>query len=467
MLLPFFRNGTWIIKMEKNETYIARVERYGSNGEGICTIDGIIVFVPYALVDEEIELKIIKKQKNYAIGKLIDIKKESIERVKPPCHVFKQCGGCQIQHINYKEQLALKTKTVTDAIERIGGFENVNVYPTIGMEHPWSYRNKVQYPVGLNGNKIVSGFYAARTHRIIESDDCPVQDVKSDQIRQIILSFIKQNNIAPYNEMTGKGFIRHIIVRTANKTNDVMVILVINGESVKNENQLTKQLIDSDNGVVSIVINTNKKKTNVIMGKKNRIIYGSPYLTDELCGLQFQLSPQAFYQINSIQTEKLYTKAIEYAQITDKDTVIDAYCGIGTISLIASQHAKKVIGIEIVPEAIQNAKENANINNIDNAEFLCGKSEVIMPQLVKQGQKADIVIVDPPRKGCDNAMLDAILTVAPERVVYVSCNPATLARDLKYLCKDDDYEIRDVQPVDMFPHTSHVECCVLMSRVAK
>jgi 23S rRNA (uracil1939-C5)-methyltransferase len=454
-------------KMKKNDTYTARVERYGSNGEGICMIDGLIVFVPYALVGEEITLKMIKVQKNFGIGKLLEIKEKSEERVNPPCDVFKQCGGCQLQHMAYEAQLALKRQTVVDAMERIGGFKQCDVRAVMGMDDPWAYRNKVQYPIGVNNNKPVSGFYAQRTHQIVEMDTCPVQDKVSEKIRHIVLCFVTQFNLTIYNEITGKGLLRHIIVRTAKATHEVMVILVINGESLNNQDVLIDQLIHAVDGIVSVVLNINKKKTNVIMGRKNRIIYGEPVIIDKLCGLTFRISPHAFYQINSFQTEKLYGKALEYAQLTQNDTVIDAYCGIGTISLIAAEQAKKVIGIEIVGEAIDDAKANASMNNIENVEFLCGESEVLMPRLVHDGLKADVVIVDPPRKGCDTAMLDAILTVKPKRVVYVSCNPATLARDLKYLCESEQYKIEAVQPVDMFPHTGHVETVVLMSRVNK
>jgi len=450
--------------LKKNQTYTAVVERYGANGEGICIIDGCTVFVPYALMGETITLKLIKLEKRCAFGRLQEVLKPSPHRVLPPCPVFHQCGGCQLQHLDSESQSGVKQKTVTDALERIGGFNGLHVAPIITMQKPWEYRNKVQYPIGKGDQGIQCGFYAPRSHRIIQVDCCNVQNRLSEQVKCEFLQYMKNWMVEPYDEETHTGLVRHLIVRTSKELFEAMVIIVINGKQLQNEAELIEQLHSQIPQVVSIVINTNTQKTNVIMGEKNRLIYGKPKLRDMLGGLQFGISPHAFYQVNPEQTERLYAKALDLAALTGTETVVDAYCGIGTLSLLAAKRAQSVIGIEVVPQAIDDANQNAALNGILNAQFICGHAEVVMPQLVKSGTHVDIVIVDPPRKGCEPAMLRAILDAAPKRIVYVSCNPSTLARDLKTLCEPGAYAISTVQPVDMFPQTGHVETVVLMSR---
>ncbi|MFZ5351756.1 MAG: 23S rRNA (uracil(1939)-C(5))-methyltransferase RlmD [Bacillota bacterium] len=453
------------IPVEKNRDYIIDITGMTSEGLGAGKIEGFTVFVEGALPEEKVEIRIVKLHKTFGYGKLLKILKESEHRVEPPCGVVNRCGGCQLQHLDYKAQLDMKTQAVRDAIERLGGLKNVPVHDTIGMTEPWRYRNKAQFPVGLDKDVLI-GFYASRSHQIVNTRQCLIQDELNDEAVAIMKTFIKKYNINVYNEKTGKGLIRHIMTRKGFKTGEVMICIVANGDSIPCQNVLVDMLIDRIANIKSIILNVNRKHTNVILGDKNIVLYGQEHITDYIGEFKFKISPLSFFQVNPVQTEVLYGKALEYAGLTGQETVFDAYCGIGTISLFLSQKAQKVYGVEIVEQAIDNAKQNAKLNKVKNVEFILGESEKVIPELYKKGIKADVMVVDPPRKGCGVELLDVIAEMQPRRVVYVSCNPSTLARDLKYL-SDKGFEVKEVQPVDMFPHTAHVECVVLMSRVEK
>jgi 23S rRNA (uracil1939-C5)-methyltransferase len=448
------------IPVEKNRNYTVDITGLTSEGLGVARIEGFTVFVEGALAAERAEIKIVKVLKSYAFGKLLRILKAADCRIEPSCGVVKRCGGCQLQHMSYEAQLRYKTLQVRDAIERIGGLKGAAVHDTIGMKYPWRYRNKAQFPVGMDRD-VVIGFYASRSHEIINTFQCPIQDEVNDNVNQIIREFIKKYDISVYDENTGKGLIRHIVTRKGFRTGEVMVCIVINGDSLPCGKALVEMLRSRIDGLKSVVLNVNKNKTNVILGSRNIVIFGEEAIYDYIGEFKFRISPLSFFQVNPVQTEILYGKAMEYAGLKGDEVVFDAYCGIGTISLFLSKKVKKVYGIEIVPEAINNAKENAKLNGVDNVEFLIGESETVIPELYGKGIKADVIVVDPPRKGCDEKLLEVIAEMGPTRVVYVSCNPATLARDLKYL-SERGYEVREVQPVDMFPQTVNVETVVLM-----
>ncbi|MEA4849276.1 MAG: 23S rRNA (uracil(1939)-C(5))-methyltransferase RlmD [Clostridiaceae bacterium] len=451
------------IPVIKNRNYTVDISGLTSEGMGVARIEGFTVFVEGALTAEQAEIRIVKVLKNYAFGKLLRILKASPYRVEPSCGVVKRCGGCQLQHMSYEAQLQYKTQQVRDAMERIGGFKDVTVYDAIGMDNPWRYRNKAQFPVGMDGD-VAIGFYANRSHEIIDTPQCSIQDTVNDDVVQTIRDFIKKYDISVYDEETGKGLIRHIVTRKGFRTGEVMVCIVINGDDLPCGKALVEMLKDRVGNLRSVVLNVNKKKTNVILGDRNIVIYGEEAIYDYIGEFRFKISPLSFFQVNPVQTEVLYNKALEYADLKGGETVFDAYCGIGTISLFLSKKAGKVYGVEIVPQAIENAKENARLNEVKNVEFITGESETVIPELYKKGIKADVVVVDPPRKGCDERLLDVIVQMAPEKVVYVSCNPATLARDLKYLA-GRGYEVKKVQPVDMFPQTVHTEVVVLLQKI--
>ena len=429
---------------------------------GVGRIEGFTVFVEGALPEENVIARIVKVQKTFAYGKLLNINKQSQRRVTPPCGIMKKCGGCQLQHLDYKAQLCNKTQMVKDIMERIGGFKDIAVHDAIGMQEPWRYRNKAQFPVGFSDD-VVIGFYANRSHDIVDTDKCVIQDEINDKVIAIFKQYLKKFKISIYNEAANKGLIRHIVTRKGFKTGEAMICIVINGESLPKTDYLVEQLVESVPEIKSIVLNVNRKQSNVILGDKNIVIYGEEAIFDYIGQFKFRISPNSFFQVNPIQTDVLYSKALEYAALSGNETVFDAYCGIGTISLFLSQKAKKVYGVEIVPQAIDNAKENAVLNNVDNVEFILGESEKVIPEMYQKGIKADVIVVDPPRKGCGQELLDVIAEMQCPRVVYVSCNPATLARDLKYLV-EKGYTVQEVQPVDMFPHTSHCEVCCLIER---
>ena len=453
--------------IKKNEDYIIAIEDMGTEGEGVGKIDGFTLFVKDALPGDIARVKVVKEGKTYGYGRLMEVITPSEYRVEAVCPVARQCGGCQIQEMSYEAQLAFKEKKVQNNLERIGKIEPsyYEMCTIIGMEEPYHYRNKAQFPVGTDrdGN-IVTGFYAGRTHSIIPCDDCAIGDNINACILAIIKSHMKKYNIKPYDEEKHTGLVRHILIRRGFTTGEIMVCIIINGMELKGSSELVDELKAIDK-MTSISLNINREKTNVIMGKTVIDLYGEGYITDYIGDVKFRISPLSFFQVNPVQTRKLYGKALEFAGLTGNEIVWDLYCGVGTISLFLAKSAHKVYGVEIVPEAIEDARKNASLNNITNAEFFVGKAEEVVPKMYKEcGIGADVVVVDPPRKGCDEKLLETMIEMNPERIVYVSCDSATLARDLKYL-RENGYEVKKVQPVDMFPHTGHVETVVLLSKL--
>ena len=449
------------MKIEKNKEYIVDVIDNGFQGEGIAKIDGFTIFIPNAIKGEKIKILIVKVLSSHAFGKIIEIITPSRYRVESDCTTYKRCGGCSLRHIEYKETLKMKQNAVQSLVNKTLKTK-INVLETEGMENPYHYRNKAQYPVGLNREgKPVIGVFANRTHEIIPIDTCYIQNKETEKIAKYIFNFIVKNNISIYNEKTRKGLIRHIVTKIGIRTKEIMCIIVINGKSFPKETELVEGIIKNYKNVKTIVKNINTRNTNVILGEENINLYGDGIITDILGEYKFRITPLSFYQVNPIQAEKLYNLAVEFAGITKEDVVFDLYCGIGTISLFMSKFAKKVYGVEIIKEAIQSAKENAKLNNVENAEFIAGDVEIILDDLVSiKNILPDIVIVDPPRRGLDNNSIENIRKVKPKKVVYVSCNPATLVRDLAKL--EDMYTIKQIKPVDMFPYTNGVECVSLI-----
>lgn len=452
------------MEFRKNDLVTLEIEDCGIDGEGIGKADGFTVFVKDAVIGDTVTAKIIKAKKNYGYGRLMEVLKPSPYRVEPKCEFARQCGGCQLQALSYDQQLVFKTNKVKGHLERIGGFTDIPMEPIIGMDELFHYRNKAQFPVGRNKEgKIVTGFYAGRTHNIIENRDCALGVAENKEVLDRVIAHMEKYGIEPYNEATGKGLVRHVLIRYGYFTKEVMVCLILNGNKIPKEEQLVKSLCEIP-GMTSITINVNKKHSNVILGEEIRLLWGQEYITDRIGDISYQISPLSFYQVNPMQTLKLYAKALEYADLHGKETVWDLYCGIGTISLFLAQKAKFVRGVEIVPAAIENAKENAKLNGLENTEFFVGKAEEVLPrEYKKNGVYADVIVVDPPRKGCDETLLETMVEMNPERIVYVSCDSATLARDLKYLC-ERGYELRKVCPVDQFGMTVHVETVVLLSK---
>lgn len=450
----------------KNKSYKVKITDITHECLGVGRVDNIPVFIKGALSDELVEAKIIKINKSYAVGRLLKIIEASDKRITPFCDAYKRCGGCNIQHLSYDAQLDFKKTLVIDALKRIGKTEDIIVHDTLGMENPKFYRNKAQYPVGLSNGSIKIGFYADRTHEIIEGEKCYLQNEEIEKVRGLVKEFIIEKGISIYDEKEGKGLVRHVMARVGHVTGEVMMVMVINGKKIPNHEELVNKLVKSMPNIKSILLNINTKNTNVILGEKNVLLYGQDYITDFIGDYKFKISVLSFFQVNPTQTKVLYQKALEYARLTGSETVFDLYCGIGTISLFLSQKAKKVYGVEEISAAVKDAEENARLNCVKNVEFVEGKVELVVPQLYEKGIKADVVVVDPPRKGCDEKLLDTIVEMKPERIVYVSCNPATLARDVKYL-EEQGFKAKEAQPVDMFAWTGHVECVVLMSRVEK
>ena len=452
------------MEFRKNDLVTLEIEDCGIDGEGIGKADGFTVFVKDAVIGDTVTAKIIKAKKNYGYGRLMEVLKPSPYRVEPKCEFARQCGGCQLQALSYDQQLVFKTNKVKGHLERIGGFTDIPMEPIIGMDELFHYRNKAQFPVGRNKEgKIVTGFYAGRTHNIIENRDCALGVAENKEVLDRVIAHMEKYGIEPYNEATGKGLVRHVLIRYGYFTKEVMVCLILNGNKLPKEEQLVKSLCEIP-GMTSITINVNKKHSNVILGEEIRLLWGQEYITDRIGDISYQISPLSFYQVNPMQTQKLYAKALEYADLHGEETVWDLYCGIGTISLFLAQKAKFVRGVEIVPAAIENAKENAKLNGLENTEFFVGKAEEVLPrEYKKNGVYADVIVVDPPRKGCDETLLETMVEMNPERIVYVSCDSATLARDLKYLC-ERGYELRKVCPVDQFGMTVHVETVVLLSQ---
>ena len=451
------------MEYRKNDIVTLEIVDCGTDGEGIGKADGFTVFVKDAVIGDTVTAKIMKAKKNYGYGRLMEILKPSPYRVEPICPSARQCGGCQLQAVSYEEQKAFKEKKLRGHLERIGGFKELPMEPLIGMDEPYHYRNKAQFPVGRNKEgRIVTGFYAGRTHAIIENRDCALGIPQNKEVLDRVIAHMEKYNIAPYDEMTGKGLVRHIFVRYGFFTGELMVCLIINGQDLPHQKELVEKLGEIP-GMTSISLNINKKRNNVILGDKVKTIWGKEYITDKIGDISYEISPLSFFQVNPHQTWKLYSKALEYADLHGEETVWDLYCGIGTISLFLAQKAKFVRGVEIVPAAIEDARKNAHLNEIDNVEFFVGKAEEVLPrEYEKNGVYADVIVVDPPRKGCDEMLLKTILKMQPKRVVYVSCDSATLARDLRFLC-DNGYELKKVCGVDQFPQTVHVETVVMLS----
>lgn len=450
--------------IKKNDQVEITIEDIGSEGEGIGKYEGYTLFVKDTVMGDRALVQVMKTGKTYGYARLVKLIKPSEFRVEPRCPIAAKCGGCQLQHVDYLKQLEYKENKVRNCLSRIGGFRDINMEPISGMEEPYYYRNKSQFPVGKNKDgKVVIGFYAGRTHSIIDTEHCYIGSKVNVDILQIMRSFINQYGIEPYEEETNQGLLRHILTRVGYSTGEIMVCLVINGTVLPHKDELIKDLLKIE-GMKSICLNVNKEKTNVILGDRVIPLWGEPYITDRIGEVSYQISPLSFYQVNPVQTKKLYDIALEYAELNGDEVVWDLYCGIGTISLFLAQRAKQVYGVEIIPQAIEDAKKNASINGIENAEFFVGAAEEVLPRKYKEDKiYADVIVVDPPRKGCEQSLLDTILTMAPKRVVYVSCDPATLARDLKYLC-EKDYELVKVRAVDQFGHSVHVETVCLMSR---
>lgn len=442
----------------KNEYYDVIFEDLTHEGAGVAKVDGFPVFVENALPDERAKIKIIKVKKGFAFGRLIELYEQSKNRIDAPCPIYSQCGGCQLQHLRYEGQLDFKKKQVEQVLTRIGKLDltKVKVHSTLGMKDPWNYRNKAQVPVGEREGGLVAGFYQKRSHDIIDMERCLIQQAENDEVVQAVKKICEGYGIRAYNEEKHKGWLRHIMVRYGLVTKEIMVVFITRTADFPHKADIIKKINNQFPQVKSIVQNINTKRTNVIFGEETKVLWGEEYIYDKIGDVKFAISARSFYQVNPEQTKVLYDKALEYAGLTGEESVIDAYCGIGTISLFLAQKAKKVFGVEIVPEAIEDAKRNAELNGFTNAEFAVGEAEVVIPEWYKQGNKADVIVVDPPRKGCDEALLKTILDMKPNRVVYVSCNPGTLARDLQVL-ELGGYKTVEVQPVDMFPHTTHCE----------
>ncbi|MFJ2047759.1 23S rRNA (uracil(1939)-C(5))-methyltransferase RlmD [Paenibacillus taichungensis] len=493
------------LPVSKNEETIIDIIGMNHDGEGVGRANGYTLFVQGALPGETVRVKVMKTKKQYGYAKLLEIVKASPDRVSAPCPIYDQCGGCQIQHMSYAGQLAWKRQLVVDNLQRIGKLnvlvedneqaiqteqtsteeqmngsnrirlrmegvmieddttQGIRVLPTMGMDEPWRYRNKAQVPIGAAEGGLVGGFYAKGSHRIIDMDTCLIQHEHNDEVVAKVKELGSHLGISAYNEETGRGLLRHVVVKKAFRTGEMMLVLVTNGRDIPHKDAWIGSIREAIPHVASICQNVNKKQTNVIFGDETRVLWGRDVIYDYIGDVQFAISARSFYQVNPVQTEVLYGKTVEYAGLSGKETVIDAYCGIGTISLFLAQHADQVYGVEIVPEAIEDARSNAVLNDMKNVKFEVGASEDVIPRWKEQGIEADVIVVDPPRKGCDPRLLDTILEMKPERVVYVSCNPSTLARDLRVL-EDGGYRTVEVTPVDMFPHTVHVEVTVRLER---
>ncbi|MDD2957210.1 MAG: 23S rRNA (uracil(1939)-C(5))-methyltransferase RlmD [Lachnospiraceae bacterium] len=456
--------------MKKDDLVQLTIEDISSEGLGIGHVEKMAVFVKDTVIGDEIQAKIIKMKKTYAFGRLIQVLTPSPDRVKPVCPVSRQCGGCQIQAMDYQAQLKYKENKVKNNLMRIGGFSQEllgeTMEPILGMEEPFHYRNKAQFPIGTDKDgRLVAGFYAGRTHSIVDYHSCALGTGVNETILELVLAHMQKHNISAYDETSGKGLVRHVMIRCGFATKQIMVCIVVNGKKLPFAEELAAELAKIPD-MTSIVLNVNMEKTNVILGSEVQPLWGQDYIEDYIGNVKYRISPLSFYQVNPKQTEKLYGTALEYAALQGNETVWDLYCGIGTISLFLAQKAKKVCGVEVVPQAIEDAKKNAALNQFTNAEFYAGRAEDVLPEKYKkEGIQADVIVIDPPRKGCEQSVLDTMLQMAPERIVYVSCDSATLARDLKYLC-ENGYELRRWRATDMFPMTNHCECVCLLTRKA-
>ena len=480
--------------MKKNDLVEVIIEDMSDNGEGLGHVDGLTLFVKDAVIGDRVQAGITKVKKTYCFARTVQVLEPSEFRVEPKCPVCRPCGGCQMQNLDYEKQLMFKTKKVQDCFSRVGGFkvcagtdantaggeseknglvesgsadmkdsgiseDVIIINKTLGMDNPWNYRNKAQFPVGLDKNgKPVAGFYAGRTHSVIPTSSCAIQFKGHEEILARVLEYVEKSGERVYDETSHKGVVRHVLMRKGEATGEIMVVLIINGRKLRDE-ALFVNLLKDIPGMTSIQINVNTKDTNVILGDECRVLWGKDYITDKIGDISYQISALSFYQVNPAQTKVLYETALEYAALTGNETVWDLYCGIGTISLFLAQKAKQVYGVEIVPQAVENAKANAKLNNITNAEFFVGAAEDVY---IEKKLPADVVVVDPPRKGLDEELVNTIAKMGPERIVYVSCDPATLARDCRRFA-DNGYKVEKVQPVDMFGHGGHVETVVLLS----
>lgn len=449
--------------LKKNEEYVVEIIDNGFKGEGIAKIENFTIFVDGAIKGEKIKIKILKVTSSHAFGKIIEIIEKSENRIEEDCSTYKKCGGCELRHIDYETTINMKKYSVENTLKKTLSINDIKVNEVIKMDNPYFYRNKLQYPIGVDdNNNPVMGVYAQRSHKIIETNECRIQNKLCQNIAKDIFKFIKENNIKVYNEKTLTGSIRHIIVRIGIKTNEVLVTLVTNERKIEKEDLLVKYITEKYKEIKTIAKNINSKNTNVVLGNKTEIIFGDGYIEDYIGKFKFKISPRSFYQVNPVQTEKLYSKAVEYAGLTGEETIFDLYCGIGTIGIFASDNVKKIYGIETIKEAIDDAKENAKINAVNNSEFFVGDVEKVLPEFIKERNiTADVIFIDPPRKGCDNTALETILNIEPKKIVYVSCNPASLARDLKTL--EEKYKIEKLAICDMFPFTHHIETVTLLT----
>lgn len=465
MICPnlFICGGNKVETLKKNDVLTGQVVDLTHEGHGVVKIDRYPIFIPNTLIDEKIEYKVIKVKKNFAIGKLIKVITESDARVEPPCIYYYKCGGCQLQYMSYQAQLNMKKEQVVNLFHRKAKFTNTVIKDTVGMEDPWRYRNKSQIPVGLSKDQQpIMGFYRQRSHDIIDMESCLIQDQQHQQVMNDLKQLISELNISVYNEKTKKGLLRHLVVRTGHYTNQLMIILVTNGKAFKQAESLVDALVRKYPNVTSIKQNINDAHSNVIMGPQSITLYGEEEIEDQLSEVTFNISDQSFYQINSHQTEKLYQQALDYAQLTGDEIVLDTYCGIGTIAIYMAENARHVYGVEVVPSAINDANQNATKNQLENTTFVCGKAEEVILKWKAEGIRPDVVMVDPPRKGCDETFLETILELNPKRIVYISCNPSTQQRDAHIL--NHQYDLKEITPVDMFPQTTHIETVALFER---
>ncbi|MEJ6949630.1 23S rRNA (uracil(1939)-C(5))-methyltransferase RlmD [Natronospora cellulosivora (SeqCode)] len=449
--------------LKKGDLIELELNDIANGGDCVGRYQGLAVFVAGGIPGEKVLTKISEKKKNYARGKLIKVIDTVDSRVNPECPVFIECGGCHIQHINYKEQLLHKEKMVKDLLERIGGLENIEVESVIGADYEFAYRNKAQFPLSINEEgKIVSGFYKQGTHQLVAHDDCQIQHPLINRIVNKTIDILNEYEISVYNEKKHRGFLRHLLVRVGVCTNQALLIIVSNGKKFSFGEEISQRIMAEIPELIGVLQNINMKNTNVIMGNETKLLAGQDYYLDYIGPTKYAISSRSFFQVNTIQAAKLYDKVLEYADLSGEETVLDAYCGIGSISLYLARDAKKVIGIEVVEEAIKDANQNARLNGIDNCEFVTARVEDKLADYLSQGNLPDLIVFDPPRKGLDDSVVEAVLNALPDRIIYVSCNPATLARDLAKL--KDIYDVKKVQPVDMFPHTYHVETVVLLEK---
>ncbi|MDR7001960.1 23S rRNA (uracil(1939)-C(5))-methyltransferase RlmD [Neobacillus niacini] len=445
------------IPVSKNEYIDVVFEDLTHDGAGVAKVEGYPLFIPNGLPGEKAKVKVIKVNKGYGFARLIELYEKSPYRVEIKTNEAHMYGGCQLEHISYEGQLKYKENQVRQVLTRIGKLQDVKVHPILGMDQPWHYRNKAQVPVGEKDGKLISGFFKPRSHEIVDTNESLIQLPEINEAVQVVKEICSELQIPAYQEEIHKGVLRHIMARYGQQTGELMVVIITRTADIPQKNKLVEEIVARLPKIKSIVHNVNSKRTNVILGEKTTVLWGNEFIYDYIGDVKFAISALSFYQVNPVQTKVLYDKALEYAGLTGDENVIDAYCGIGTISLFLAQKARKVFGVEVVPEAIEDAKRNAALNGITNAEFVAGEAEVVIPKWYKEGNTADVLVVDPPRKGCDEALLQTIIEMKPKKVVYVSCNPATLARDLRIL-EDGGYKTLEVQPVDMFPQTTHVEC---------